>query len=35
MIHYNIERPHRGCRNRRKRPPDTVLDYAQAVRYEA
>ena len=28
LIHYNTERPHRGYRNRGKRPLDTVLDYA-------
>jgi len=35
LIHYNTERPHRGYRNRGKRPLDTVLDYAQVVRHEA
>ena len=28
LIHYNTERPHRGYRNRGKRPLDTVLEFA-------
>jgi len=28
LVHYNIERPHRGCRNRGKRPLDIVLEFA-------
>lgn len=35
LVHYNTERPHRGYRNRGKRPLDTVLKYAPPVRHEA
>jgi len=28
LIHYNTELPHRGYRNRGKRPLDTVLEFA-------
>ena len=31
LIHYNTERPHRGYRNRGKRPFDTVLDFTTVV----
>ena len=34
LIHYNTERPHRGYRNRGKRPMDTVNDYLTLVRQE-
>ncbi|MEA5059390.1 MAG: IS481 family transposase, partial [Candidatus Pelethousia sp.] len=27
LIHYNTERPHRGYRNRGKRPLDTLLEF--------
>ena len=27
LVHYNTERPHRGYRNRGKRPIDTVLEF--------
>jgi len=29
LVHYNTERPHRGYRNRGKRPIDTILEYAK------
>jgi transposase InsO family protein len=32
LIHYNTERPHRGYRNRGKRPIDTVREYLKNVR---
>jgi transposase-like protein len=31
LIHYNTERPHRGYRNRGKRPYDTILEHAKSV----
>jgi transposase InsO family protein len=31
LAHYNTERPHRGYRNRGKRPLDTVLDFVSHV----
>ncbi len=34
LVHYNTERPHRGYRNRGKRPMDTVNDYLTRVRQE-
>ncbi len=34
LEHYNTERPHRGYRNRGKRPLDTVNDYLTSVREE-
>ena len=34
LIHYNTERPHRGYRNRGKRPMDTINDYLTLVRQE-
>lgn len=34
LVHYNTERPHRGYRNRGKRPMDTVNDYLTLVRQE-
>jgi len=34
LHHYNHERPHRGYRNRGKRPIDTVQSYIQSVRKE-
>ena len=34
LIHYNTQRPHRGYRNRGKRPLDTVLEFASIVRHE-
>ena len=34
LTHYNTERPHRGYRNRGKRPMDTVNDYLTTVRQE-
>ncbi len=33
LIHYNTERPHRGYRNRGKRPLDTVLEFVSDVRH--
>jgi transposase InsO family protein len=35
LIHYNTERPHRGYRNRGKRPIDTLLKYANSVRHDS
>jgi len=35
LVHYNTERPHRGYRNRGKRPYDTVLCFASNVRHDA
>jgi transposase InsO family protein len=32
LMHYNEERPHRGYRNRGKRPGDTVREYLKNVR---
>lgn len=34
LIHYNTERPHRGYRNRGKRPMDTINDYLTLVQQE-
>jgi transposase InsO family protein len=34
LVHYNTERPHRGYRNRGKRPIDTFNDYLTVVRQE-
>lgn len=34
LIHYNTERPHRGYRNRGKRPLDTVLEFVSDVRHD-
>jgi transposase InsO family protein len=34
LVHYNTERPHRGYRNRGKRPMDTINDYLTLVRQE-
>jgi transposase InsO family protein len=34
LNHSNTERPHRGYRNRGRRPLDTVNDYLSAVRQE-
>ncbi len=34
LTFYNTERPHRGYRNRGKRPMDTVNDYLSSVRQE-
>ena len=34
LIHYNTQRPHRGYRNRGKRPLDTVLEFVSIVRHE-
>jgi hypothetical protein len=34
LVHYNTERPHRGYRNRGKRPLDTVLEHVSSVRHE-
>jgi len=34
LLHYNTERPHRGYRNKGKRPLDTVLEFAKNVRHE-
>lgn len=35
LVHYNTERPHRGYRNRGKRPFDTVLAFSPTVRHES
>ena len=35
LLHYNTERPHRGYRNRGKRPLDTVLSFTSSVRHES
>lgn len=35
LLHYNTERPHRGYRNRGKRPLDTVLDFSISVRHDS
>jgi hypothetical protein len=34
LVYYNTERPHRGYRNRGKRPMDTINDYLTTVRQE-
>lgn len=34
LLHYNTERPHRGYRNRGKRPLDTLLQFVPSVRHE-
>lgn len=34
LRHYNQERPHRGYRNRGKRPFDTILEFSRSVRQE-
>lgn len=34
LLHYNRERPHRGYRNRGKRPLDTILEFAGTVRQD-
>ena len=34
LVHYNTERPHRGYRNRGKRPSDTILEFASIVRHD-
>lgn len=35
LVHYNTERPHRGYRNRGKRPLDTVLEFALSVSHDS
>lgn len=35
LIHYNVERPHRGYRNMGRRPVDTVNLFLESVRKEA
>ena len=32
LRHYNLERPHRGYRNRGKPPVDTVREYLESVK---
>ena len=35
LTHYNTERPHRGYRNRGKRPLDTIIEFASVVRLDS